>query len=322
MTAKAKAISHGKEATNYAMREDKIGVFLTSNLVECLKPGDVLKEFEMVQRYNERCRNKFLRFENGIAPQDEKKLTNKDLQIICRKFAKAIGLQDNQWFACTHKDTDNLHIHLIANRISIDGKVFQTDFISNRASKTAEELSRKMGLTIANEVRREKQHLKQTSSPNRLDVKQRLQDIAYRELRNSQNHTAYDFANALKRQGVIVEPVRNKQNKIYGIRFKFEGETFKASEIGKELGFRSLFLHYGQKIDEHQARPKHFDKPLQFVSQHGHNQPQSQSALEATTNIISGLLDIPLQTSDYDPDEADFLRQQKLKKKKRRGFRL
>jgi len=68
-----------------------------------------------------------------------------------------MGLQDNQWFACTHKDTDNLHIHLIANRISIDGAVYQTDFVSNRAAKVAEELSRKMGLTIANEVRKQKQ---------------------------------------------------------------------------------------------------------------------------------------------------------------------
>jgi len=321
MIAKAKAISHGKEAINYALREGKMDVFLSSNLVESLKPDDILKEFEMIQRYNERCRNKFLRFEIGIAPQDEKKLTRNDMQIICNRFAQAMGLHDNQWFACTHKDTDNLHIHLIANRISIDGKVFQTDFISNRAAKTAEELSRKMGLSIANEVRREKQYRKQTSSPNRLDVKQRLQNIAYRELRNSQNRTAKDFMDAMKRQGVIVEPVRNKQNKIYGIRFKYEGETFKASEIGKEFGLRSLFLYYGQKIDERQAHPKHFEKP-QFIPQSKHTQQQSQSVSQIATSIIGGLLNLPIAASDYDPDEAEFLRQQKLKKKKRKGLRM
>jgi len=68
-----------------------------------------------------------------------------------------MGLTDNQWFVATHKDTDNLYIHLIANRISIDGTVHQTDFISTRAAKAAEELSRKIGMTIANEVRRQKQ---------------------------------------------------------------------------------------------------------------------------------------------------------------------
>ena len=207
-----------------------------------------------------------------------------------------------------------LHIHLIANRIDIDGKVFQTDFISNRAAKTAEELSRKMGLTIANEIRREKQYLKQTSSPNRFDAKQHLQDIAYRELRNIQNRTPKDFINALRRKGVEIEPVKNKQNKAYGIRFKYKGETFKASEIGKEFGFRSLFLHYGQKIDEHQRPPKHFEKQ-QYIPQ---QQTQRQStAAENIVSAVGGLLNIPPQTSDYDPDEAALQRQHKYRKKKK-----
>ncbi|MDR1517091.1 MAG: relaxase/mobilization nuclease domain-containing protein [Dysgonamonadaceae bacterium] len=109
-----------------------------------------------------------------------------------------MGLTDSQWIACTHKDTGNLHIHLIANRISIDGAVYQTDFVSNRAAKTAEEISRKMGLTIANEVRRTKGHQKQKSTPKRYEAKKRLQDIAYTEFRNRDNKTAKDFINAIK----------------------------------------------------------------------------------------------------------------------------
>ncbi|MDR1524347.1 MAG: hypothetical protein LBS79_03680, partial [Tannerella sp.] len=86
-----------------------------------------------------------------------------------------------------------------------------------------------------------------------------LQDIVYKKFRNRNNKPPKDFINALKRQGVIVEPVRNKQNRIYGIRFQFDGETFKASEIGKEFGLRSLFLHYGQNIDGKTTNPKHFE---------------------------------------------------------------
>jgi hypothetical protein len=250
-----------------------------------------------MQRYNERCKNKFLRFEIGITPQDEKKLSRQDLQIICRQFAKSMGLNDNQWIACTHKDTDNLHIHLIANQIYIDGNVYQTDFVSNRAAKAAEELSHKMGLTIANEVYRAKEYQKQKSTPKRYKTKKRLQDIAYKEFRNRDNKTPKDFIGALQSQGVTVEPVRNKQNKIYGIRSRFDGETFKASEIGKEFGLRSLFLHYGQNIDGKTSKPKYFEQK-QFT-------PQNQSSiLETATGIIGGLLDMPSPMSDYDVDEA------------------
>jgi hypothetical protein len=219
MIAKAKAISHGRLAINYVLRESKLGTLLASNLIEILTPDEILKEFEMMQRYNERCRNKFLRFEIGIAPQDEAKLNRSDLQTICWQFAKSMGLTDNLWFACNHKDTDNLHIHLITNRISIDGTVYQTDFISNRSAKATEELNKKMGLTIANEVRRQKQHEKRQMSPKRYEIKKRLQNIAYKKFRNPSNKTAKSFIESLKRQGIRVEPVRNKQNKIYGLRF-------------------------------------------------------------------------------------------------------
>jgi hypothetical protein len=108
MIAKAKAISHGRQAINYVLREGKLGTMLAFNLIESLTPDEILKEFEMMQRYNGRCRNKFLRFEIGIAPQDEKRLTRNDLIIICRQFAKSMGLTDSQWIACTHKDTEKL----------------------------------------------------------------------------------------------------------------------------------------------------------------------------------------------------------------------
>lgn len=62
--------------------------------------------------------------------------------------------------AVTHKDTDNLHIHIIANRISMSGAVYDTTFVSNKAARVAEELSRKHGLTIAKEIWAEKRYQK------------------------------------------------------------------------------------------------------------------------------------------------------------------
>jgi hypothetical protein len=147
-------------------------------------------------------------------------------------------------------------------------------------------------------------------SPTRFEIKKQLQDIVYREFRNTVNKTPKNFIDTLKKQGVIVEPVRNKQNKIYGIRFQYEGQTFKASEIGKEFGLHSLFAHYGQNISNKQAEPKHFEKQL-IVQQ------QQSTAIENTVLAVGGLLDLS-PTSDYDADEAALQRQTRLKKKKQR----
>ena len=71
-------------------------------------------------------------------------------------FAICMELANHQWVAVTHKDTDNMHIHIIANRISLYREVYDTTFVSNRAARVAEELSRKYGLTIAKEVKAER----------------------------------------------------------------------------------------------------------------------------------------------------------------------
>ena len=100
----------------------------------------------MVSDYNTRCRNKFLHIEIGIAPQDEKKLPVSELMGIAHLFAKQMGLDNHQWVAITHKDTDNRHIHIIANRISLYGEVYDTTFVSNGAAKkVAKEISREFG---------------------------------------------------------------------------------------------------------------------------------------------------------------------------------
>ena len=45
MIAKAKAISHGKTAIEYAMRESKHAEVLTTNLVQTPSPGKIHQEF-------------------------------------------------------------------------------------------------------------------------------------------------------------------------------------------------------------------------------------------------------------------------------------
>ncbi len=39
-------------------------------MIEGDNPADILQEFEMVNQHNYRCKNKFMRYEIGIAPQD------------------------------------------------------------------------------------------------------------------------------------------------------------------------------------------------------------------------------------------------------------
>ena len=243
MIGKCKAIAHGSTALDYIFREGKLGHHLVSNHLYGTTPKEIYEEMKMVSDYNKRCRNKFLRIEIGIAPKDEKRLSLASVRNLASNFARQMGLENHQWVAVTHKDTDNMHIHIIANRISLYGEVYDTTFVSNRAARVAEELSRKYGMTIAKEVKTEKRHQKEKTNPTREQTKKEVQQICYALLDKYKGtgimgHSMFLYD--LNKNGVAIERMRNKQGKVYGLKFSYAGQSFKASEIGREFGYRSL----------------------------------------------------------------------------------
>ena len=243
MIGKCKAIAHGSTALDYIFREGKLGYRLAFHNLCSREPKAIYEEMKVVSDYNSRCRNKFLRIEIGIAPQDEKKLSVSELMWITHLFAKQMGLDNHQWVAVTHKDTDNRHIHIIANRISLFGEVYDTTFVSNKAAKVAEEISREKGLTIAKEVKAERKYQKAKASPTREQTKQQVQKICYALLDRYKGTgiTGHSmFLYDLSKSDVTIERLKNKQGKIYGLKFAYDGQTFKASEIGREFGYHSL----------------------------------------------------------------------------------
>ena len=200
----------------------------------------------------------FLRIEIGIAPQDEKKLPVSELMRISHLFAKQMGLDNHQWVAVTHKDTDNRHIHIIANRISLYGEVYDTTFVSNRAARVAEDISREKGLTIAKEVKAERKHQKTKANPTREQTKKEVQQICYTLLDKymSSGISGHSmFLYELNKNGITIERMKNKQDMVYGLKFSYGEHTFKASEIGREFGYRSLQKNFKVTNKEESRKP-------------------------------------------------------------------
>ena len=288
MIAKCKAIAHGDNALEYIFREGKLGQLLALHNLCGETPREIHEEMKLINDYNSRCKNKFLRIEIGIAPQDEPRMTFKALNRLALFFAKQMGLDDHQWVAVTHKDTDNLHIHIIANRISLGGQVYDTTFVSNRAARVTEELSHKYGLTIANDVRSARPHRKAQSNPARERTKQQVRSICYALLEKHKGkglsgHSMFLYE--LHRSGVTIERMKNKQGKVYGLKFTYDGHSFKASEIGREFGYRTL--------------PKQFesDNAQNLIIPSSHSSMRSTNDSTPTAQVASPVVDAALDTA-------------------------
>ena len=252
----------------------------------------------------------------------------------------------------THKDTDNRHIHIIANRISLYGEVYDTTFVSNRAARVAEEISREKGLTIAKEIKAERKYQKAKVSQTREQAKKVVQQICYSMLDKYRDTgiTGHSmFLYELNKNGITIERMKNKQGKVYGLKFSYGEHTFKASEIGREFGYRSLQKNFEATNKEEQKKPRQtIQEPIEKKEQPGtgyqlvpksrssisrdNDTPQVQNSIGAVDTIVSvadevveGLGDLITPTAQGD-DYAEAAWQRKLrnqanrKKKRKRGL--
>ena len=353
MIGKCKAIAHGSTALGYIFREGKLGNRLAFHNLCSRESKAIYEEMKLVSDYNTRCRNKFLRIEIGIAPQDEKKLSASEFAQIAHLFAKKMGLDNHQWVAVTHKDTDNRHIHIIANRISLYGEVYDTTFVSNKAARITEEISREKGLTIAKEVKIKRKHKKAKANPTREETKRELQRICYTLLEKYKStgiigHSMFLYE--LNKHGVTIERMRNKQGKVYGLKFSYGEYAFKASEIGREFGYRSLQKSFEATNKEetnkpHQVIQKATEKggqsdtgyqlvpPSRSSISRDNDTPQVQTPIGAVADTIVSAADevveelgdlITPTTHGYDYAETAWQRklrnQANRKKKRERGI--
>ena len=352
MIGKCKAIAHGSTALDYIFREGKLGNRLAFHSLCSRDSKAIYEEMKVVSDYNTRCRNKFLRIEIGIAPQDEKKLSVSELAQIAHLFAKKMGLDNHQWVAVTHKDTYNRHIHIIANRISLYGEVYDTTFVSNKAARITEEISREKGLTIAKEVKIKRKHQKAKANPTREETKRELQRICYDLLEKYKGTgiTGHSmFLYELNKHGVTIERMRNKQGKVYGLKFSYGEHTFKASEIGREFGYHSLKKNFEPTNKEALKRPHQtIQEPIEKNEQpdtgyqlvpksrssisRDNDIPQMQSPIDAVADTAMSVVDEVLEglggmitpTAQGD-DYAEAAWQRKLRyqaNRKKRGRKL
>ena len=214
--------------------------------------------------------------------------------------------------AVTHKDTDNRHIHIIANRISLYGEVYDTTFVSNRAARVAEEISREKGLTIAKEVKAERQHQKAKSNPTREQTKQQIQKICYALLEKYKGTgiTGHSmFLYELNKNGIAIERMKNKQGNVYGLKFSYYGQTFKASEIGREFGYHSLQKNFEttnkeeskmphQTIQEPIAKKEQPDTGYQLVPKSRSYIPQAPKETPQIGQAIGTMTDATISAVD------------------------
>lgn len=244
MIAKGKSISHGSAMTNYATKHNRADIVLTRNLDEGLTPLAMWGAMETIhQKYAPKFRRKpvtkpTFRMEVSTSLDETKGWTLNDwYQYALRfleEFQKTVQTKDGkkkekgkfnldraQLFVCLHFDAKSgiPHLHILINRIDLDGNLMNDSFIGDSAVKAAHAVNIERGWELPEDIH--DVHLKE------------ITDACYDTLRGMSRYDWDGYKRSLESRGCQVKEQRDKQGVLHGYTILRGNSRFKSSILGK-----------------------------------------------------------------------------------------
>ena len=244
----------------------------------------------------------------NFSAQDREKLNDALMAGIAVEYMKTMGYDNTQYIIVGHNDREHPHVHLVINRIDNSGKLISDKNERFRSTKVCMELTKKYGLYVAPDKENVKRYRLKEPDKTKYEIYDAIK-AAVPKCRNWK-----ELTETLRKQGITTAFRYNgNTDKIQGIRFEKNGYTFNGSQIDRSCSYSKIDFQLKQNYREQVQK---IQPSKQEYTQN------SSSVLENVASAFGGLLDIQPAGTDYDPDQAEYLRQQKLKKKKKRGVRL
>ena len=244
MIAKARSISHGSAMTNYATKHNRADIVLTRNLDEGLTPLAMWGAMETIhQKYEPKSRRKpvtkpTLRMEVSPSLEETKWWTLKDwydYEIrILDEFKKEVQAKEGkkkgkgkfnldraQIFACLHFDAKSgiPHLHILINRIDLDGNLMNDSFIGDSAVKAAHTINVERGWELPEDIH--EAHEKE------------ITEACYNILRGMASYDWDTYKHGLESRGYKVHEQRDKQGVLHGYTILRGNSRFKSSTLVK-----------------------------------------------------------------------------------------
>lgn len=244
MIAKAKSISHGAAMTNYATKHNRADIVLTRNFDEGLTPLAMWGAMETIhQKYEPKFKRKpvtnpTLRMEASPSLDETKGWTLNDWYEYALRFLEEFqkdvqakegkkkgkgkfNLDRAQLFACLHFDAKSgiPHLHILINRIDLDGNLMNDSFIDDSAVKAAHAINIERGWELPEDIHEE--HLKE------------ITEACYDILRGMAKYDWDSYKRGLENRGYKVHEQRDEQGVLHGYTILRGNSRFKSSTLGK-----------------------------------------------------------------------------------------
>ena len=230
--------------TNYATKHNRADIVLTRNLDEGLTPLSMWGAMETIhQKYAPKFRRKpvtnpTLRMEVSPSFDETKGWTLNDWYKYTLRFLEEFqkevqakegkkkgkgkfNLDRAQIFACLHFDAKSgiPHLHILINRIDLDGNLMNDSFIGDSAVRAAHAINIERGWELPEDIHEEHQ--------------KEITEACYDILRGMSSYDWDSYKHGLESRGYKVHEQRDKQGVLHGYTILRGNSRFKSSILGK-----------------------------------------------------------------------------------------
>ncbi|EME3609923.1 relaxase/mobilization nuclease domain-containing protein [Yersinia enterocolitica] len=238
-----------KNRVDYILKDDHS--FICSNMsADKNNVSDLTDEFKAVSSFRQDIKKPV--FHAFLSLPKNEHLTDQQWEEIAKDYLKEmnIDIEKHQYICVRHNDTDKEHIHIVANRIGLDGSVWHGQHSAFNTIAACERLEVKHGLTITDGLKGQKSDV---SAPTKAEIEQALrvgEKPARIVLQNALQAAMTDkpdlptFIDRLQAVGIDpafnVASTGNVAGVSFGIKNNEKNIYFKGSQLGKKFSWNTI----------------------------------------------------------------------------------
>lgn len=253
-------------------------------------PEQMARQMAEHAQNSRRLQKPVLHLSVSFAPEDK---LSQDKEIECIKASMqnlGISEEKNQYVIVKHNDSQNVHYHIVTNKLNLDNESLKTNWYKNDCVVTADKVEQQYNLTrtqgrniiynaetkareyVSKEVRNKNLETKQSKvfkdkEPKLCDYKTKIQNGINEVLNDKSVKTKENFQVGLKGHNIQAKIVE-KNNEIKGSSYRYDN---KLSVKGSDVGYR--WSDITQKLEQN----KELDQPIKVV-------PNQQQKAELSTD--------------------------------------
>ncbi|MBL7967576.1 MAG: relaxase/mobilization nuclease domain-containing protein [Prolixibacteraceae bacterium] len=297
----------------YVLEKEKASLLYAEG-VRIKDKESIVKSFIAQQKLNPKIAKPVAHISLDFSTQDKNRLTDQFMAGMALEYMEKMGYGNTQYIIARHHDTDHPHIHIVINRIDNNGKRISDQNEKLRNTRVCMELTKKYGLYIASGKENVKEHRLKEPDKTKYEIYHALKSA----IPNCKNWK--ELRSELLKSGITTALIKNGETeKIQGVRFGKNEYEFNGSKVDRFCSYSKISyqLYLNEKIHRNESQHHSESDQTNQINQQD-NTIDIASGLESAASVLGGLFDLLNTPNHYDENEAEFLRAEAQRRRKKK----